>query len=237
MTDLGFQLNSDSSLRVFYAGKEKTAVAVIEDFAADTQGLIDHACDSVEFDTDTTSAYPGVRAKPTRDYVVQVMSACVPLLYRLYSVPTTMRARLKRAYYSLVATAPEELRTLQRIPHFDGSAEYYFAVTHYLSPGQFGGTGLFRHKPTGFENITTARLDDYIKAGDEFIEKHGEPAAEYINASNDHFELYEQIEYRPNRVVVYPGSMLHSILIDPDRDLSADPASGRLTGNFFIEFQ
>lgn len=237
MADLGVQLNPDSSLQVFFAGEEETAVAVIDDFVAEPSGLIEYARDKAEFDPDKTSAYPGVRAKPARDYVVQVMNAVVPLLYRLYSVPTTMRARLKRAYYSLVSTPPGELGTLQRIPHFDGSAEHYFAVTHYLGTGHFAGTGLFRHKPTGYENITSDRLEDYIKAGDEFIARHGEPRPAYINASDDHYELYEQIEYRPNRVVVYPGSMLHSILIDPDKDLDDNPATGRLTGNFFIEFQ
>lgn len=237
MADPAFRVNGNSSLRVFFAGEERTAVALIDDFAEDTAPLIEHACSVAAFEPDTTSAYPGVRAKPTRDYVTETMNAVVPLLYRLYSVPQTMRARLKRAYYSLVATSPGELRTLQRIPHFDGSADYYFAATHYLAPGPFAGTGLFRHRPTGFENITAERLDDYIKAGDEYIRTHGDPPAAYINASNDHFELYESIDYRPNRIVIYPGSMLHSILIDSERDLSADPTNGRLTGNFFIEFQ
>lgn len=237
MEDLGFRLNPDSSLRVLYAGEERTAVALIDDFAADTGDIIRHASHLAEFAADKTSAYPGVRAKPTVDYVSATLSAVVPLLYKLYSVPTSLRARLKRAYYSLVATPPEQLEVLQRVPHFDGSAEYYFAVTHYLNPGDFGGTGLFRHRPTGFENITAIRLDDYIRAGDNYIDEHGDPPAEYIAASNNHYELYDWIHYRPNRVVLHPGSMLHSILVDPDRDVCADPATGRLTGNFFVEFQ
>ena len=49
-------------------------------------------------------------------------------------------------------------------------------------------------------------------------------------------ELIGEVEYRPNRMVIYPGNLLHSGLIQPDRDINDDPASGRLTANLFLYF-
>jgi hypothetical protein len=49
--------------------------------------------------------------------------------------------------------------------------------------------------------------------------------------------LYHQIEYRPNRLVIYPGNLLHSTIVNPQTDIDANPSSGRLTTNIFINFQ
>jgi hypothetical protein len=68
------------------------------------------------------------------------------------------------------------------------------------------------------------------------METNGPPAEKYINASDDHYELIGEVEYRPNRMVIYPGNLLHSGLIQPDRDINDDPASGRLTANLFLYF-
>lgn len=236
MQQVSFHANPESSPQVFLAGNECTPVVIVDNFATDTSGVIEHASSAASFSPDTVSSYPGLRAKPGREYVGEIVRTVVPLLRDVYSVPNAMSARL-HTYYSLVTIAPAQLRVLQRIPHFDSNDRYFFAVTHYLNPGKFGGTGLFRHKPTGFENVTQDRLRAYALAGDAFLRAHGDPPAEYITGSDDHFELYEQIEYRPNRLVAYPGSLLHSGLINPQSDINADPGTGRLTGNFFIAFQ
>ena len=68
------------------------------------------------------------------------------------------------------------------------------------------------------------------------MKTHGLPPAKYIDASTDHYEIIHEIEYRPNRLVMYPGNLLHSGLVKPERDLGWDPATGRLTANLFIDF-
>ena len=70
-----------------------------------------------------------------------------------------------------------------------------------------------------------------------FIETHGEPAQRYIDGSTDHFELYSHIEYKPNRLVAYPGCLLHSGLVNPKHDINPDPRTGRLTANIFVDFK
>ena len=68
------------------------------------------------------------------------------------------------------------------------------------------------------------------------MREHGTPPARYCRGSDAHFELIHQVDYRPDRLLIYPGNLLHSGLIEPDRDLSADPARGRLTANLFLDF-
>ena len=233
---LNIRTNPASSPQVFAVGEERTPVIVIDDFALDTGDVIRYAVQSASFATDETYVYPGVRAKPPREYIQEIVRALGPSLGQVYSIPAGL-ALAVNSYYSLVATPPAELQVLQRVPHFDSTTRYFYAITHYLNPGEFGGTGLFRHKPTGFENVTDDRIQAYARAGDAYLREHGDPPAEYIRATDDHYELFEAIDYRPNRLIAYPGSLLHSGLIDPDMDINPDPATGRLTANFFMRFR
>ncbi len=231
------EVNPNSTLQVLSVGEENTPVIIIDDFATDTRDAIDYACESAEFGGDTTSAYPGLRAPLDRDHVIAELNALYPLLCKVYRIPGHHRMRPVNTVYSVISTAPGDLKLLQRLPHFDSNEPYYFAITHYLAPGEFGGTGLYRHRPTGFECITEARLSTYIEAGDAFLDEHGEPKNEYFGPSDEHYELYYTIDYKPNRLVAYPGYLLHSGLVDPDRDIDPDPRTGRLTTNVCVNFK
>ena len=234
MSDVVLKVNPQASLVVIAAGEEKTPVIIIDNFAEDTSDIVRYAVNTAAFAPDS-SFYPGARARPPDSYSQEIVRALAPLLGKVYSVPRDRGLHVK-GYYSLVATPPDELRHIQRVPHCDSHGMYYFAVTHYLSPGQFGGTGLYRHRPTGFEKITEDRVAEYERASEAYVREHGEPPPEYFSESTDHYEFMLGIDYRPNRLVAYPGSLLHSGLIDPARDVSADPATGRLTANFFLDF-
>jgi len=236
VVQLSIRTNPKSSPQVFAVGEERTPVIILDDFALDTGDVIRYAVQSASFAPDEAYVYPGVRARPPKQYIQEIVRALGPLLGQVYSIPAGLGLAVN-AYYSLVATPPEKLQVLQRVPHFDSTTRYFYAVTHYLNPGDFGGTGLFRHTPTGFENVTEDRLQAYAQAGDSYLRAHGDPPAEYIRATDDHYELFEAIDYRPNRLIAYPGSLLHSGLIDPDRDINPDPGTGRLTANFFMRFK
>jgi hypothetical protein len=237
MQPVMFTANTNAAVNLPMVGRERTPLIVIDDFALDTAAIIDYGRNSAQFDVDKTSAYPGIRASLDREHLILAIQSVLLLLHKVYAIPPQLKLRPVSSFYSLVATAPEDLRTLQRLPHFDSNRPYYFAITHFLHDGTHGGTGLFRHRPTGFENITADRLDEYIQAGDHFLRSHGEPPPGYCTQSSDHYELYERIDYKPNRLVVYPGTLLHSGLIDVATDIDPDPNTGRLTANIFIEFQ
>jgi len=235
MQEATIQVNPESSLQVYAVGEERTLVIIIDDFALDMAEVIDHACQLESFAADETG-YPGVRAPLTRSHFVAELDAIHPLLRKVYSVPDELAMRPVNTAYSLVSTPEHELKPNQRLPHYDSNRRYYFAITHYLNAGDFGGTGLYRHKPTGFETLVGARLDQYIEARDAFLAEHGDPPQRYFGASDAQYELFDRIDYKPNRLVAYPGYLLHSGLVEPSRDINPDPRTGRLTSNVFVEF-
>jgi hypothetical protein len=227
-------LNPHRRLEILHVGDEETPVIIVDDVVESPDELIAYAVHHAEFSDTGVQGYPGIRAKLPDSYVVAVK----PLLHQLVSEQYTPLdghdLRVVQQLFSLVTRPPENLELLQRVPHYDDHSPYYFATVHYLNHGNFAGTGIFRHRPTGFESITRARHDIFLREAREHIRRHGMPAASYINTSDDHFELIRELEYRPNRLVMYPGYLLHSGLIDPLRDISADPARGRLTANLFF---
>jgi hypothetical protein len=217
-------------------GEERTPVVIIDDPILSTESLIRYASDRANFGSDSQFAYPGIRAKLPAEYADTLLSELLGLITDFYKPPPSYEFRLIHQFFSLVTRQPTELGPLQRVPHFDNHSPYYFATVHYLNPGDFAGTGIFRHRPTGYERIPEDRYPSYVQAAESHIKTHGLPAEKYINASDDHFELIAELEYRPNRLVMYPGNILHSGLIQPDRDISEDPVTGRLTANLFLYF-
>lgn len=237
MEELTPQVNLKSAPVITRVGGEQTPVIVIDDFLLNVSDVVNHACRNVDFEIDRISKYPGVRAALPKQHVIAVLNPLLPMLYSVYGIPKERRPRPKNQVYSLVSFAAEDLQPKQRVPHADSSNPYYFPITHYLNDGKHGGTGIFRHIPTGFENITTGRLDEYVRSADGFIAKHGDSLTGYITASNEHYELVHVVDYKPNRVVIYPGSLLHSGMIEPATDISPDPETGRLTANIFVNFE
>jgi len=73
MSDLAIQVNPKASLQVLNVGLEKTPVIVIDDFAVDISGVIEHACSNVDYGPDSTSAYPGIRGGLPRSYVLSLI--------------------------------------------------------------------------------------------------------------------------------------------------------------------
>ncbi len=97
-------------------------------------------------------------------------------------------------------------------------------------------TGFFRHRPTGFEKILEHCYSSFVFAAKTFVKNNGEPPMKYINGSDAHYELMDSVAYKPNRLVAYPGTLLHSGMVQADVDIGADPVTGRLTANLFFDF-
>lgn len=230
------KLNKPFHPDIRIVGDEKTPVVVIDEPILTTEPLIRHATQEAKFGFDSGFAYPGIRADLPGEYAEALVPELLDLISKIYKTPPSYEFHLIHQLLSLVTQKPEDLRPLQRVPHFDNHSPFYFATVHYLNPGNHAGTGIFRHRPTGYERIPEDRYPSYIRAAESHIKANGLPAEKYINASDDHFELIAEIEYRPNRLIMYPGNVLHSGLIQPDRDIEADPAIGRLTANLFLYF-
>jgi hypothetical protein len=224
-------------LKVQTVGQAETPVIVIDEFGSDLEGLVAYACcESAEYGPDAASMYPGLRARLPKSYTREVMKQLYRLFFRVYAIPFNLGMKAVNAAYSLITTPEIELKPSQCTPHFDSSRPYYLAILHYLGDGPFCDTGLFRHRETGLERITEESLEQYNRSCEAYAAIHGQAAGAYIKGSNEEYELFHRIEYRPNRLVVYPGSLLHSGLVDPGIDVDPDPRTGRLTANIFVDF-
>ncbi|MDO6619583.1 MULTISPECIES: DUF6445 family protein [unclassified Shewanella] len=222
--------------QVVYIGELKTPVIVIDDFTADVSEL--QACASqIDFNLDMGSYYPGVRAKLPKDYVIEVLNHIFQLIYDVYKVPTNLRIKPQATYFSLINRQPESLTTLQRIPHFDTPAPYYFAILQYLNDQPHGATAFFKHKPSGFERITQQNMQQYFNAAEPYLQQIAPKPAKYFVESNAYYQQHHQIEYKQHRLVIYPGNLLHSTLVNLDTDIDSNPDTGRLTANIFINIE
>lgn len=229
-------VNPSIEIKVELIGHEQTPVLIIDDFAEHITNIENDALQT-KFNRDKQSYYPGARAHLPREYIIPTLQAIYLQICQIYKVPTHLNLQPQASYYSLLTLDAKELSLPQRVPHFDTSKPYFFAILHYLHKGEHGATGFFREKHTGYERISDARVEGYLQATNNYIQQEGEPPQEYFTRSNGQYELYHQIAYKPNRLVIYPGNLLHSTLVRPDKDLNADPKCGRLTANLFIDFQ
>ncbi len=143
--------------------------------------------------------------------------------------------RCEASTFSLVTVPEAELAPLQRIPHYDHSGGEIVAVMHYLLGAETGGTAFYRHRRTGFETITPAREAAYNAALAEDEREFGMPPPRYHYGDSDRYELIGEIAAAPDRLILYRGRLLHSGVISAPGTLSADPKTGRLTVNMFLE--
>lgn len=231
------KVNDDLQWQVLKVGNEGTPVVIIDNFYSDTGDIIYQACHHSTFESKSNSYYPGIRSPLPRSYVISALQAIYQRVCAIYDVPLHLQLKPQETYFSLITTPENELSLIQRMPHFDTSRQFYFAALHYLNDGEHGNTGLFRHKPTNLEKINCSDENAYIKSAQHHIDTQGEPKLGYFTESDEQFELFKELEYKPNRLVIYPGQLLHSILIRPKNDIDSNPKTGRLTANIFFEFQ
>jgi hypothetical protein len=230
-------LNPASRPEVRIVGQERTPVVVIDEPLLSVEGLVQDCIAGAAFSAGDGFAYPGIRAPLPKRYSELLAPQLAQLISQVYQPPSAARYELIHQLYSLITLDPAKLQPLQRVPHTDTRHRHYFATVHYLVAGEHGGTGFFRHRPTGYERISDARYPHFVQTASAFMERRGLPTARYINASDDHFELIGEVAHRRNRLVLYPGNLLHSGLINPATDIDPDPATGRLTANLFFYYQ
>jgi hypothetical protein len=233
---LPFLVSSTKTEKVIQIGNEKTPVIIIDDLLVSPDEVKKDAVHNHIFSDTNSGFYPGIRAALPRDYIIETLRATYKTIATVYAIPQPLQLKPLASYYSLISTPPHALATPQQIPHFDSTQPYHFAVLHYINEGPHGGTGFFRDNATQFERISSQRENTYLHSVAHLSKQiAGEPPS-YITSSTSHFTLYEQVEYRPNRLVIYPGNLLHSGLINPEKDISNTPHDGRLTANIFINF-
>ena len=211
---------------------------IMDDFLVDPHALLDIAARSTFAPyphLEHRKGYPGIRAEAPAEYSQTIADLLVPLIHTNFGVPETLPMRKSMCAFSLTTLPPTALGPLQCTPHFDASTPHHMAILLYLCDGRHGGTGFYRHNASGLQQITEATREAYLDTYYEEINAR-RPAQRYFDQSDAQFTLLGLIPAKFNRMVVYPGSLLHSACLNPALSLSADPRAGRLTVNSFYDF-
>jgi len=213
-------------------------IVFIDDFLEDPHALVEAACSS-HFEPAAPAlaqkGYPGLRAPAPAAYTQAITALLDPLIKVNFGVPDDLPVKVGLSAFSLTTTPPEALGPLQRTPHFDASSPHYMAALLFLCDQAHGGTGFYRHNATGLQRITADKREHYLDAYHDEVNRR-QPPARYFDRSDEQFTFLGMMPARFNRLVVYPGSLLHSACINPARSLSSDPRQGRLTVNTFYDF-
>lgn len=227
------ELSADVGMHWHYFGAEQVPVLQLDNFLQSPEQWRDYA-GTLGFAPEAGSFYPGVRAPlaPLLGDALRKQLAQLILQQEEKLVPENSCAALaqwqtRAGCFSQVTTAPQQLRPIQSIPHFDDVALNQWALLIYLCGPEQGGTGFYQHRATAYERITRARLAHY---GPELKrEMMAQPALlfRYMNESNALFLKTGEIDAAFNRAIFYPSNCLHSGLVKAY-------CATRLTANFLF---
>lgn len=209
-------------------GREREPVVVIDDFT----GQIDELATAGRAASYQLQAnFPGLRSPADATYLEPVQPLLQSILARVFGVS---QAVIEACDYSVVSIAPDALQTAQRIPHYDDPTGRVLALLHYTQGPESGGTSFYRHRRTGFETMSDARLPAYREALAADEREFGPIAPGYIAGDTERFECIHRVEARGDRAILYRGRTLHSGVIPRAPDPARAPATGRLTINTFF---
>jgi hypothetical protein len=222
-------LGPNISVRLRKVGEEQQPLLFVDDVLADPWAMID-AARAAAFYRPPHTNYPGLNANLPEAYYRTVVTALRGPIEAAFGV--SAGAVLKFFGFFALATTPAVAVTpIQTLPHLDGPNPSRLAMVHYFCQGDFGGTGFFRHRATGFESVDASRTEAYAAALKAEL-AHKRYA--FAGADTPGYDLIEAVEPVFNRLIVYRGHVLHAALLGQGGG-AADPATGRLTANGFIE--
>ncbi len=229
-TDADIRINPDARVKLRHYGEELNPLIIIDDLLLNPDDLIECAVQT-RFSTPEATHYPGLNAALPAAYLNTLLPVLRPSLMRAFGVGEA--ALMARAFFALSTKRAEEMVPLQKIPHYDQPDPRCLAMVHYLGRDQAGGTGFFRHIPSGFESIDSTRREAYMQQVNRELEALGDTLTGYTGPRTPNYELLETVEPEFNRLVIYRSHVLHCALFDGAR-LTDDPCTGRLTANSFF---
>ncbi|MET0535702.1 MAG: DUF6445 family protein [Steroidobacter sp.] len=232
-----YRLNPHAALSVQNIGTELRPLAVVENFAADPESLLAYAESGEPFHAVSGDLYPGIRKPAPGGYAESFCDQYGETLRGLFGLPPGSVPRVIFCALSITTIEPQRLRPVQRVPHFDTSAANQVAIVHYLCGPEHGGTSFYRHRNTGYETISQARIQGYAETLKREVMTQPHAAAKYMDGDDSLFEQVASYDARFNRALIYPSNVLHSgnirCLSTPD----APPRAVRLTLNSFVRFE
>jgi hypothetical protein len=228
------QLSLDENIKITksHFGNEQAPLLVIDNFVKDAEQLVEHA--SEQRFLANSPHYPGVRAEAPQAYQQLLLGQLQNTLIDFFDLEAQSLS-LPVCHYSIVATPPQKLKLLQRIPHFDSVDKNGLAAVHYLFKSDLGGTSFYRHRKTGFEFIDENRTFDYYSSLESENDGENMPGSGYIDGDTALFERIAEQKGVFNRLIVYRRNSLHSGSISKNFILDPNPLSGRLSISTFLD--
>lgn len=225
-------LSPNITTSVYHIGEEQSPLLVVDNVLQDADLLVEDACQR-RF-VENSPLYPGVRAPAPIAFQTLLLSSLKQQLLEVFDLKGS-KLGLSLCQYSIVTTPADQLKLLQRIPHFDSTNRDELAAVFYLFKEDLGGTSFYRHNKTGYEYIDDARRIPYFKSLESENDTDNIPQQGYINGDTALFTRIGEQKGIFNRLIVYRRQILHSGSISPSFVPDADPRTGRLTINIFID--
>jgi Family of unknown function (DUF6445) len=214
------EFNDDAVVQVKNIGQRGIIVTRIENVLTNPAEVAALGV-AQSFTTDPGNFYPGMRAPVPEAFSMAFRPWLGRLLQREFQGDTS--------YFSVVTTARADLLPIQRIPHYDSTHPGLYAAVIYLCDSRFSGTSFYRHRRTGYEEITEDNRMNYQLALDNELRLLGPPEREYVNGDSALFETIFSNELMFNSAIIYPGRVLHAANIGRGFEPPKTSADWRLT--------
>lgn len=198
--------NDDAAVEVMHIGRRGIAVARVDNVLLDPDEVVALAR-AQSYSEDRSNFYPGMRAPVPEAFSTALRAWLGRVLRREFERDDS--------YFSVVTTASTDLLPIQRIPHYDSTDPAIFAAVIYLCDSRFSGTSFYRHRKTGYEEISEENRRNYQLAMDTDMRLHGPPKRQYIHGDSPLYEVIYSNELKFNSAIVYPGRVLHAGNIPP----------------------
>jgi hypothetical protein len=223
-----FACNDDAEVRLAHIGRRGITVTMIDNVLHDPEGVAALGY-AQSYAADRGNLYPGLRAPMPESFSTAFRAWLTPILQRSGVLADSRTINHDASFFSIVTTASRDLLPIQCIPHYDSTDPKLFAAVIYLCDTRFSGTSFYRHRRTGYEEITEENQKNYRIALDSDMHRHGVPKREYMNGDSLLFEVIFSNELRFNSAIVYPGRALHAANIKAQLNPPKNQNEWRLT--------
>lgn len=223
-----FVFNDRAEAKLTRIGRREIAIVRIDDALCHPQSVAALGF-TQPYTADRGNLYPGLRSAMPEGFSISLRSWLTPILQRSGLLENGQVIHHDSSYFSIVTTPSNDLLPIQRIPHYDSTDPRLLAIVIYLCDSRFSGTSFYRHRRTGYEEITEENRENYQVALDYDMRMHGPPPREYMNGDNRLFEVIFRNELSFNSAIVYPGRVLHAGNIERHFEAPKDKSRWRLT--------
>jgi hypothetical protein len=223
-----FAFNESAQVKLAHIGRRRISACMIDNVLRDPEGVAALGF-AQPYAADRSNLYPGLRAPMPESFSTALRAWLAPILQRSGMLEPGQIIHRDTSFFSVVTTASADLLPIQCIPHYDSPDPKLFAAVIYLCDTRFSGTSFYRHRRTGYEEITEANRRNYQLALDTDLRLHGAPKKEYMNGDSALFEMIFSNELQFNGAIVYPGRVLHAGNIRKQFSSPKDQSEWRLT--------